>query len=293
MIDLAVLALVQGLIQGLMLFLLSAGLSIVYGWMGILNFSHAAFYMGGAYVAYALTPVLGWWGAWLVSVLFMGVLGAGVHRLLIQPLHRHGGHMSELLLTFGLLFLSGEVVRWIWGSATLAYPLPDFLAASPFVDLSRWGLSPARLLAMTVAFGVLLSLAVWLRHSRWGVVFQALKTQPKMLESLGYPVNTILTAVFGLGCALAGLSGVLTMLTMPLQPTMAMSMGALLFVVVVSGGLGSLWGTWWASLIIGQLYAWSALLPVHGLSSWAPVLPLLWMAWRLSRNGDLIHRSGA
>ncbi|MEY3953626.1 MAG: hypothetical protein RLZZ397_506 [Pseudomonadota bacterium] len=291
MIDLAVLALVQGLSQGLMLFLLSSGLSIVYGWMGILQFSHAAFYMWGGYIAYSLTPTMGWMGAWVAAVLSMTVLGAAIYRWLLRPLH-HQGHMSELLLTFGLLFLSGELVRWLWGSATLSYTVPDFLVPGAGSHFTSWGISPARVLSMGVAVCVLLALAVWLRFSRWGVLFRALKSQPHMLESLGYPVQKILTSVFALGCGLAALSGVLTMLTLPLQPTMAMSMGALLFVVVVSGGLGSLWGTWWASLIIGQLYAWSALLPIAGLSSWAPALPFLWMAWRLNRSADtaIVHR---
>lgn len=272
--DQAVIDILNGLSSGLLLFMLSSGLTLIFSMMGVLNFAHAGFYMLGAYVGYALSRVVGFWPALLLAPVVVGLLGAGFERVCLRRVHRFG-HVPELLITFGLSYLILEVVQLIWGRAPVAFDPPAVLAQPAFtlVQSASTGLSfvlgragadtcahavcstfPAtRAFMMAVALLMLLALWLLLRHTRVGLVIQAALTHPEMAEALGHNVPRVFMLVFGAGCALAGLAGVIGGTTFVTEPAMAAAVGSILFVVVVVGGTGSLVGAFVGSLLIGLL----------------------------------------
>lgn len=272
--DQVVLNLLNGLSSGLLLFMLSSGLTLIFSMMGVLNFAHAGFYMLGAYVGYATSRIVGFWPALLVAPAVVGVLGAGFERACLRRVHRHG-HVPELLVTFGLSYLILEVVQVIWGRAPVAFDPPRALAQPAFtlVQSAASGLSLAfghagadvcahatcttfpatRAFMMAVALLMLLALWLLLKHTRVGLVIQAALTHPEMAEALGHDVPRVFMLVFGAGCALAGLAGVIGGTTFVTEPAMAGAIGSILFVVVVVGGTGSLVGAFVGSLLIGLL----------------------------------------
>ena len=272
--DQVVINLLNGLSSGLLLFMLSSGLTLIFSMMGVLNFAHASFYMLGAYVGYALSRILGFWPALAAAPLVVGLLGAVFERACLRRVHKFG-HVPELLLTFGLSYLILELVQVVWGRAPIAFDPPAALAQPAFtlVQSAATGLSlilghadaaacahatcttfPAtRAFMMVVALLMLLALWLLLKHTRVGLVIQAALTHPEMAEALGHNVPRVFMLVFGAGCALAGLAGVIGGTTFVTEPAMAAAVGSILFVVVVVGGTGSLVGAFVGSLLIGLL----------------------------------------
>jgi len=242
-------SLLNGISYGLLLFMLSSGLTLIFSMMGVLNFAHASFYMLGAYFAYTLSGMVGFWPALLIAPLLVGVLGALFERYSLRRVHRYG-HVPELLVTFGLSYLILEVVQLVWGRSTVPYGLPAALQG-PLFTLYGTQFPRSRSFVMLVA--LLMLLAVWLvlTRTRIGLVIQAALKNPDMCEALGHNVPRVFMLVFGGGCALAGLAGVIGGNTYVTEPAMAMSVGSIIFVVVVVGGLGSLAGAFVASLLIG------------------------------------------
>lgn len=244
--------LLNGLVYGLLLFMLSSGLTLIVGMMGVLNLAHASFYMLGAYLAYTLSVALapyGFWAALVVAPLIVGATGAAVERWGLRAVHRHG-HVAELLFTFGLAFIIGEVVPLIWGRPAVPYRVPPAL---DFALFSMGGIAfPAyRLFMMAIALAMFGALFAALARTRLGLVVRAALTHPDMVAMLGHDVPKVFTLVFGAGCALAGLAGVIAGNAFTTEPGMARALGAIVFAVVVMGGLGSIWGALIASLLIG------------------------------------------
>ena len=249
--DQAALVLLNGLVYGLLLFMLSSGLTLIVGMMGVLNLAHASFYMLGAYLAYTISVPLGFWPALVVAPLLVGGIGVVVERWGLRPIHRHG-HVAELLFTFGLAFIIGEVVPLIWGRAPVAYRVPPSLDW-PLFTLAGNAYPAYRLFMMLVAVLIFAGLFAALARTRLGLVVRAALTHPDMVSMLGHDVPRVFTLVFGAGCALAGLAGVIAGNAFTTEPGMARSLGAIVFAVVVMGGLGSIWGALVASLLIGLL----------------------------------------
>ncbi|MCW2313113.1 branched-chain amino acid ABC transporter permease [Rhodoferax antarcticus] len=279
------LSLLNGISYGLLLFLLSSGLTLIWGMMGVLNFAHASFYMVGAYLAYTLSGWLGFWPALLLAPLGVGLLGAAFERLGLRLVRRFG-HMSELLITFGLSYILVELVQLIWGRSSVDYRVPPALDG-PLFTLFDNQFPMYRAFIMAVTLLVLAALA-WLVRTRAGLVIRAALTQPDMAQALGHNVPRVFTVVFGVGCALAGLAGVLGGNAFVTEPGMAQALGGVVFVVVVVGGLGSLKGAFVASMAIGLLQTFVvaldvALLPALPLkiSQLAPVLPYAVMVMML------------
>ncbi|HSW04761.1 branched-chain amino acid ABC transporter permease [Aquabacterium sp.] len=264
----------NGVSYGLMLFMLSSGLTLILSMMGVLNFAHASFYMIGAYFAYSLTGLVGFWPALLLAPLGVGIAGAFFERTALRRVHKFG-HVAELLITFGLSFVVLEVVQLIWGRTSLAFDPPALLRGPAFtvVQSATTGLSISlgaasdavcqaascsrfpmtRAFMMLVALLMLLSLWLLLTRTRIGLVIQGALTHPEMVESLGHNVPRVFMMVFGFGSALAGLAGVIGGITFVTEPAMAAVVGSIIFVVVVVGGMGSLAGAFVASLLIGLL----------------------------------------
>ena len=294
--EFVLISLLNGVAYGLLLFMLSSGLTLIFSMMGILNFAHASFYMFGAYFAYQLSSRFGFWPAFFLAPLLVFVLGGLIERYGIRKAHRYG-HVAELLFTFGLSFVSVEVVQLIWGKAVVDYRVPPSLDGTLFtIFTTTFPIYKGFMMLVSVA--MLLALYLLLTRTRLGLVIQAALTRPDMVQALGHDVPRIFTLVFASGAALAGLAGVIGGNAFITEPGMAAAVGPIVFVIVVVGGLGSLAGAFIASLAIGilqtfmvgfsysladlarslgvQLHASSALTRLS-LTQLAPIMPYLLM----------------
>jgi len=264
-----VISLLNGISYGLLLFMLSSGLTLIFSMMGVLNFAHTSFYMLGAYFAYTLSGVIGFWPALVAAPLLVGVLGALFERYSLRRVHKFG-HVPELLITFGLSYLVLEVVQLVWGRSTVPYGLPTLLQG-PLFTLYGTQFPRSRSFVMLVALLMLLAVWLLLTRTRIGLVIQAALKHPHMAEALGHNVPRVFMLVFGGGCALAGLAGVIGGNTYITEPAMAASVGSIIFVVVVVGGMGSLAGAFLASLIIGLVQTFAVALDYSLVDAVAPL----------------------
>jgi branched-chain amino acid transport system permease protein len=250
--------LLNGVSYGLLLFMLSSGLTLIFSMMGVLNFAHASFYMLGAYMAYTISAWIGFWPALVLAPVVVGLAGAMVERYGLRPLHKYG-HIPELLFTFGLSYLIVELVQLVWGRAAVSYPIPKQLDG-PLFTLYSTSFPAYRGFMMLVALSMLGAIFYMLKRTRIGLVIQAALTHPEMAEALGHNVPRIFMWVFGGGCALAGLAGVIGGNAFVTEPGMAATVGSIVFVVVVVGGMGSLVGAFIASLLIGVMQTFAVAL---------------------------------
>lgn len=279
----------NGLSYGLLLFMLSSGLTLIFSMMGVLNFAHASFYMLGAYFAFELTGLIGFAAALVVAPLLVGMLGAAFERYSLRKVHVHG-HVPQLLVTFGLSYVIEQLVRLYWGSSTVDYRIPEALSGTLFTLASLQGkgltvmagaADPVlcavagnsctqfplyRGFMALVALFMLGSLWLLLTRTRIGLIIQAALTHPDMAQALGHNVPRVMMGVFGGGCALAGLAGVIGGNAFVTEPHMAASVGAIIFVVVVVGGMGSLAGAFLASLLIGLMQTFAVIVDVSVVS---------------------------
>jgi branched-chain amino acid transport system permease protein len=269
----------NGLSYGLLLFMLSSGLTLVFSLMGVLNFAHASFYMLGAYLAFQVSSKIGFWPALVIAPLLVGALGMLVERIGLRQVHRHG-HVAELLFTFGLAYLLEEAVHLIWGRSAVEYRVPAELDG-PLFQIMGSQYPIYRGFMMLVSVTMLVSIWLALTRTRIGLVIQAALTHPQTVEALGHNVPRVFMLVFGGGAALAGLAGVIGGNAFVTDPGMAAAVGPIIFVIVVVGGMGSLAGAFIASLLIGcmQTFAVSLDWSLAGISvaQVAPVLPYLLM----------------
>ena len=256
--EFTVITLLNGLSYGLLLFMLSSGLTLIFSMMGVLNFAHASFYMFGAYFAYAISSKLGYWPALVLAPLLVGVIGALVERYGLRTVHKHG-HISELLFTFGLSYIMVELVQLVFGRAAVPYPIPAELDGPLFTIFSTT-FPKYRGFMMLIALLMMVSIWLVLTRTRIGLVIQAALTHPEMVEALGHNVPRVFMLVFGGGCALAGLAGVIGGNAFVTEPGMAATVGSIIFVVVVVGGMGSLVGALLASLLIGVIQTFAVAL---------------------------------
>jgi branched-chain amino acid transport system permease protein len=247
--------LLNSLSYGLLLFMLSSGLTLIFSMMGVLNFAHASFYMLGAYFAYQTSTYVGFWPALVIAPLVVAGLGALTERYGLRTVHKYG-HVAELLFTFGLAYIIEEVVHLIWGRAPVPYRIPEILDFSAFSIFSTQ--YPAyRVFMMLISVAMLVALYLVLTRTRIGMIIQASLSHPDMVQALGHNVPTVFMLVFAGGAALAGLAGVIGGNAFVTEPGMAVSVGTIVFVVVVFGGMGSLAGAFIASLIIGAVQTFS------------------------------------
>jgi branched-chain amino acid transport system permease protein len=244
-------SLLNGLSYGLLLFMLTSGLTLVFSLMGVLNFAHASFYMIGAYFGYQISQWTGFWTALVVAPLLVGLVGMVVERWGLRPVHKYG-HVAELLFTFGLAYLIEEAVHLVWGRSSLDYKFPPALNETLF-NVYGTGFPVYRGFMVLVAFAMLVAIYLALTRTRVGLVIQAALTHPETVEALGHNVPRVFMLVFGGGCALAGLAGVIGGAAFVTEPSMAARFGPLVFVIVVVGGMGSLAGAFIASLLLGVI----------------------------------------
>ncbi|MFW5825238.1 MAG: branched-chain amino acid ABC transporter permease [Marinobacter sp.] len=242
-------SILNGVLYGTLLFMMSSGLTLIFGMMGVLNFAHASFYMLGAYFAYTIGLGTGFWVALVLAPVLVGVVGAAVERYGLRRVHQYG-HVPELLFTFGLAYVVEELVALFWGTVPVPYKTPDALNFTAF-NLFGLNYSMFKVFILLVAVAMFVGLWVLLKKTRAGLIIQGALSRPDMVGALGHNVPMVFTLVFAFGCALAGLGGVVGGIHFVTDPGMAFMMGPIVFVVVVLGGLGSVPGALVASLIIG------------------------------------------
>ncbi|HTS55809.1 MAG TPA: branched-chain amino acid ABC transporter permease [Burkholderiales bacterium] len=247
----------HGMVYGMLLFLVSSGLTLVFGMMGILNIAHAAFYMLGAYLAYTTVAVTGnFWLSLLVAPIVVGLLGAAVERGMLRRIHAFG-HAYELLLTFGLFFMMAEAVRWIWGNYTLQVPTPALLTGS--IPLLGSQYPVYRLFILAFSGAICLVMALVLMRSRVGIIIRSAVADGEMVSALGINTQLVALGVFSVGAALAAIAGVIAAPFLQADPSMGAAILTDSFVVIVIGGFGSLLGALLASLMIGELQSFGIL----------------------------------
>ncbi len=249
--DVILFTIFNGVLYGMLLFMLSSGLTLIFGMMGVLNFAHASFFMLGAYFAYQISEFVGFYPALFIAPIIIAFVGALVEKYGLRRVHKFG-HVAELLFTFGLFYIIEEVVQMIWGKVPVGYHIPSSMDFSLFTIM---GMSyPAyQMFTLAVSVAIFVGLFFVLTKTRAGLIIKAALTHPEIVSSLGHNVPKVFMMVFGLGCALAGLAGVLAGNTLGTDPSMALFLGPIVFVVIVVGGLGSLKGALVASLLIGLI----------------------------------------
>jgi branched-chain amino acid transport system permease protein len=238
----------NGLQFGLLLFLLAAGLTLVFGIMDLVNLAHGSLYMMGAYfVAWTGSFVLGIVLALGASLLLGIVLEFAVLR------HLYGrDHLDHVLATFGLILFFNEAVRWIWGPAGLALSLPPWLTV-PVQIIPGIQYPAYRLAIIVVALAVALLLYLGVMRTRVGMLIRAGASNREMIGALGINIKLLYTLVFGLGAALAGLAGLMQAPILTVQIGMGENILILAFVVIVIGGIGSIRGAFLAAILVGLI----------------------------------------
>ncbi len=248
MLQLVLFNAVNGLVVGAFYALMALGLSLILNLSGVINFAHGGFLAVAAYLAYALFPHLGFWGAVFVAPVLTAGIGLVVERLLIRPLYRRDP-LYSLLLTFGLAYVIEDVTRIVWGAQTLPYPVPAALTtplSDRFFFLTGYRVLMVGLAAFTVA-----GMFVVLKRTRIGIRIRAGTADLETVSVLGNNVRILRNLNFGLGCLLAGLAGVLAAGVLGLTPPMGNSLIMPSFVAIIVGGLGSLAGTLVGGVLIG------------------------------------------
>jgi branched-chain amino acid transport system permease protein len=253
----------------MLLFMLASGLTLIFSMMGVLNFAHASVYMLGAYFAYDVSRHVGFWPALVLAPVLCGAVGALIEMYGLRRVHKNG-HIAELLFTFGLAFIIDKAVQMAWGLLPVAYRVPPVLDHPLF---TIYGTNFHAYRGFMLLISALMFCAIWLMltRTRLGLVIQAALTHPEMVGALGHNVPRVFTTVFAGGSALAGLAGVIGGNYLVTEPSMAFTMGPIVFVVVVFGGLGSLAGCFIASLIMGFVQTFAVVFDV----SLASVLALV------------------
>ena len=251
MLELATISLINGVVYGLLLFMLTSGLTLIFSMMGVLNFAHASVFMLGAYLSFQLGRYVGFWPAIVIAPLACGLVGAAIERYGLRRVHS-SGHVAEILFTFGLAYVIEELVTMIWGRNAVANDVP---ATIDFALFTVFGTTfPAyKGLMMAISVAMFVFLFLVLTRTRIGLIIRAALTHPRMVDALGHDVPGVFALVFAMGSALAGLAGVIGGFMLLTQPTLAHAIGPIVFVVVVVGGLGSLSGALIASMLIGIL----------------------------------------
>ncbi len=294
MLEYVLYSLLNSLVLGMLLFMLSSGLTLIFSMMGVLNFAHASFYMLGAYFGYQITTVVGFWPALFIAPILVGGIGALVERYGLRTVHKYG-HVAELLFTVGLAFIIEESINLIWGRNAVTYPIPAALDF-PIFTLLGSDFSAYRMFMLLTSVGMFVGLYMVLTRTRIGLIIQAALTHADGVSALGHNVPTVFMMVFGGGSALAGLAGVIGGIFLITEPAMAATLGPIVFVVIVVGGMGSLTGAFVASLLLATIQTFAvgieySLTDFFALFGWqVDTMGFLKDIWRiqLSHTGPIL-----
>ena len=276
----------NGLIIGAFYVLMALGLSLILNLSSVINFAHGNFLALGAYLAYTLSPTIGYWGALLVSPLLTALIGVGVERLMIRRIYGRDPVYS-LLLTFGFAFVIQDVCRYIWGPNGLPMGLPAMLSQpiTPELFFITW----YRVFMVTFVIVAVIGLFAFLRYTRIGLRIRAGTLDLETVATLGVNVRNLRTFNFAVGCMLAGLSGVLAAGQLGINPNMGDDLLMTSFIAIIVGGVGSLIGTLFGGLLIGMA---AAITTVFYPAASEAVIYAILMAVLLIRPRGLLGEEG-
>ncbi len=243
--------LVNGLVLGLLLFLIAAGFSLIFGLMNVVNLAHGSFLLFGAYIGLTVIRATGnFWLALIVAPIVTGALGLVVEVTLLRKTYQRG-HLIQVLLTLGLALIAADLMRWTFGAYVESIDAPALLdgLASVFGQFEI----PVYRLAIIV-FGLVMAAGMWLvlERTRLGAIVRAGVQDGEMVGALGINIERVVAGVFVFGTALAGVSGVLAAPVLSIYPGLDFEFLILAMVVVVVGGMGSLKGAFWGALLVGM-----------------------------------------
>jgi len=238
----------NGLIIGAFYVLMALGLSLILNLSNVINFAHGGFLVVGGYIAYTITPYVGFWGALVLAPLFTALIGLAIERVLIRPLYGRDP-LYSLLLTFGLAFIFEDGTRFIWGAQSVPYQIPASLTTA--LSPSLFFLTGYRVFMVVLVAAAVAGLFLLLTRTRLGMRIRAGTLDLETVSVLGVNVRILRNLNFGLGIYLAGLAGVLAAGMLGLQPTIGTSLIMPSFVAIIVGGLGSLPGTLLGGILIG------------------------------------------
>lgn len=251
--------LVNGVSYGLLLFIITCGLSLVFGILGVLNLAHGSLYMFGAYIAYSLTATYtqSFWLALLIAPISVALLALVVELILLRPTYQLG-HLSQVLLTFGLAYVFHDLASIIWGSNVLSIPVPSIFSGS----IAIFGQTFPIYRIAVIIVGIVIAVLLWYiqEKTKWGAIIRAGLSDKQMVSALGINIKLVFTIVFVIGGLLAGFGGVVAGPILGLYPSMEFQTLILALVVLVIGGLGSISGTLVAGLLVGIVETFSRFL---------------------------------
>ncbi len=241
----------HGLQLSMLLFLLSVGLTVIFGLLHFVNLAHGAFYALGAYIGYSAVRLTGsYWGGFVIAPMAVAGIGAALYFSFIRAM-RHAGAMNQVLVTFGLIFVFLDIFRLIWGDIALGVEPPAFLSGT--VDFIGVTYSAYRLFIIVLGLLIMIALHLALTRTQIGAIIRAGVDNDRMAGCLGINVELVFFVVFCVGCALAGLAGVVAAPVVSVSPNMGTDILIPTLIVVVIGGLGSLKGAVAGSLLVGFL----------------------------------------
>ncbi len=240
----------NGFQLGMLLFLIAAGLTLVFGVMNFVNLAHGVQYMLGAYLGVMFARIAGgFWSGLILASLAAGAFGLVLERLIFRHLYARS-ELDQVLATFGVIITLNEGVRLVWGSAPLELPMPDALSHSfQLMDGLRYPVYRVALAVTGLVVAGLLALVV--NGTRAGMLIRAGASNQEMVSALGVDIGRLFRMVFGVGAMLAGFAGVLAAPLVSVEPNMGDNLLILAFVVIVIGGTGSIRGAFLAALIVG------------------------------------------
>ncbi len=250
MISLFIIQVLNGLQLGILLFLVAAGLTLVFGVMDFINLAHGVQYMLGAYLAVMFITLTGSFALGLAAALAVAlVIGLGLEYLVFRHLYDRS-HLDQVLATFGLILFVNQAVKMIWGAAPLSVPVPEWLSGS--VVLGDGILYPVYRFAI-IAAGLLVAGLLWLivERTKTGMLVRAGASNARMVSALGVDINRLFMIVFAFGTMLAGFAGAMAAPILSVEPGMGDTVLILAFVVIVIGGIGSIRGAFFAALLVG------------------------------------------
>lgn len=263
---------IHGIAYGMVLFLIASGLTIIFGMMGILNLAHAAIFMLSGYFCYQVIAMTGsFWAGLVLAPIGTGIFGIFLERVFLRRI-RAFGHLGELILTLGISLVILGLVKIFWGTQSLPIQVPDLLQG--MVNMGGLEYPIYRLFIIGMSLMVMVLMILLLYKTRLGKIVRAAVSDRDMVNALGINIPVVFMLVFGVGCWLAGIAGVAIAPILTVFPGLADQVGMDAFIVVVTGGFGSLAGAFVVSIIFGLLSSYG----VQFLSQLAPVLMVMFMA---------------
>ncbi|MBS4214326.1 MULTISPECIES: branched-chain amino acid ABC transporter permease [Neobacillus] len=250
------LQLINGFSYGFLLFIITCGITIVFGILGVLNLAHGSFYLLGSYLGYSLIMKAGlpFWAALAAVPLIIAVLGYMLETIILRPTYKLG-HLSQVLLTFGLAYIFHDLFAILWGKNMLVVDPPPALNMS--IQLAGYSVPAYRIALIVIGLAIAIFLWFFQEKTKWGAVIRAGLSDKEMAAGLGVNIHLVFTFVFVLGSLFAGVGGVIGSPILGAFPGMEFQILILSLVVLVVGGLGSVSGTLIASLLVGFVETFS------------------------------------